>query len=142
MLRFCIFVLQFIQMKNIFSALVAISILVVSCNTSGNSVKIFHGEKFDTTGVITTAQLLDSLSKISSIQDVKVSGTIDKSCTHSGCWLTLKNEKGTEILVTYKDESFTTAKDIAGRQLVVLGNVAQDTTEGGYQFVASGLILN
>ena len=129
-------------MRNIFFALLAVSMLAASCNPSGGNVKIYHGEKFDTTGVISTEQLLDSLGKVSAISDITVSGTIDKSCKHSGCWLTLKNEKDTEILVTYKDESFTTAKDIAGRHVVAKGTVARDTTEGGYKLVAAGLILN
>lgn len=143
--KFCILVARFFfVMKNLGLLSFCLGLIwMVSCNQNGGHVKIYHGEKFDTTGVISTEQLLETLAQKGKVENVIVSGTIDKSCKHTGCWLTLKNNKGKEVLVTYKDEAFTTAKDIEGRKVTAKGNVGinpEDST--GYQFVASGIILN
>lgn len=52
---------------------------------------------------------------------VKVYGTVADVCQHSGCWLTLKQENGTDIMVNMKDESFNVPKDASGKKAWVEG---------------------
>ncbi|MBU1008498.1 MAG: DUF4920 domain-containing protein [Bacteroidetes bacterium] len=52
---------------------------------------------------------------------VKVYGTVADVCQHSGCWLTLKQENGEDIMVNMKDESFSVPKDASGKKAWVEG---------------------
>lgn len=117
------------------------SILMVAC-TQNEPVKLFYGEKFEVVDPMTADELIELLDAENRAGDITVEGEIEKSCTHSGCWMTLVNTKGEKIFVTYKDEAFTTAKDIKGRKVALKGTAEKDEKEGEYKFVASGLIIN
>jgi hypothetical protein len=105
-------------------------------------VKVFYGEKFEVLNPISADLLIDMVDAGKVAEDIQVEGLIEKSCTHSGCWLMLENTKGAKIIVTYKDESFTTAKNIKDRKATLLGNATYDSEKETYNVVASGLILN
>lgn len=121
-----------------------VTFLLLNACQEGKPVNIFYGEKFESANSVTPEQLItlvEALDEESVVSDVVVSGVIEKSCTHSGCWLTLENEQGAKILVTYKDEAFTTEKRIKGKKVTLKGDASKDG-EQSYKVVASGLILN
>jgi hypothetical protein len=128
-------------MKHILFVLVAISLSAMGCRES-QPVKVFYGEKFEVLNPISADLLIDMVDAGKVAEDIQVEGLIEKSCTHSGCWLMLENTKGAKIIVTYKDESFTTAKNIKDRKATLLGNATYDSEKETYNVVASGLILN
>lgn len=125
--------------KWIFSTLVVL--LTLSCN-SNDDKKMFYGDKFEVNAPITPDELIHAIDKDSFTQDIQVSGTIDKSCGHTGCWITLKNDKDKTIFVSYKDDAFTTAKKIDGKQVTLIGSGSYNEKKEEYEFVASGVILN
>jgi hypothetical protein len=119
-----------------------ISVALLTACTESKPVKVFYGEKFEVVDPMTPDQLITLLDEEQTADDVLVEGSIEKSCTHSGCWMTLVNEKGETIFVSYKDEAFTTAKDIKGRKVTLKGAAKKDEKKGEYNIVASGLIIN
>jgi len=128
-------------MKQLFLALFAISLLATGCSES-QPVKVFYGEKFEVLNPITADELIEMVNAGTATEDIQVEGLIEKSCTHSGCWLMLENSKDAKIIVTYKEESFTTAKNIKDRKVTLLGSATYDSDKETYNVVASGLILN
>jgi hypothetical protein len=128
-------------MKQFFFVLFAISLGAIACSES-QPVKVFYGEKFEVLNPISADELIDLVDAEKTPESVQVEGQIEKSCTHSGCWLMLENTRGAKIIVTYKEESFTTAKNIKGRKATLLGKATYDSEKETYNVVASGLILN
>jgi hypothetical protein len=127
--------------KWIFSTLIVL--LSISCNSNGDGgVKIFYGEKFEVATPITSDELIHAIDNDSLTQEIQVSGTIEKSCSHSGCWVTLENEQNKKIFVSYKDDGFTTAKKIEGKKVTLVGTGSHNEEKDQYEFVASGVILN
>lgn len=122
--------------------IVALTAILMGACTHREPVKLFYGEKFEVVNPMKADELIELLDAENKAADLIVEGEIEKSCTHSGCWMTLVNTKGEKILVTYKDGAFTTAKDIKGRKVALMGTAEKDEKEGGYKFVASGLIIN
>lgn len=128
------------MMKHIFLA-IAFCALLVSCNNT-DGVKIYYGEKFDVAQPISTDELIQNIDANGTTPTLQVAGTIEKSCTHSGCWMTLENTSNQKIFVTYKDNAFTTAKKIDGKKVVLQGEGSHNSDKDQYEFVAEGIILN
>jgi hypothetical protein len=122
--------------------IIGLTALLMAACIQKKPVKLFYGEKFEVINPISADELIELLDEEKKGGDLIVEGEIEKSCTHSGCWMTLVNTKGEKIFVTYKDETFTTAKDIKGRKVTLKGMAEKDEKEGEYKFVASGLIIN
>ena len=118
-----------------------ITCVLAACN-SGAPVKVFYGEKFTETQPISADSLIKAIDGQAAVKGIQVSGTVDKSCTHKGCWLTLENVTGEKIMVTYKDDAFTTAKDIKGRKVTLIGDGNKNADKDQYEFIATGVILN
>src|SRR5690606_37300530 len=60
------------------------------------------------------------------LNEVSVSGQVTEVCQKQGCWLkmvTNAENANTEIFVKMKDHAFLVPKDIAGKQVIVFGNI-------------------
>jgi hypothetical protein len=127
--------------KWIFSTLVVL--MAISCNNKvDDGSKIYYGEKFEENAPITPDELVHVIDSNTSVHDVQVIGTIDESCGSTGCWITLKGGDDKTILVTYKDQAFTTAKKIEGKKVILVGSGNYNEKKDEYEFVATGMILN
>lgn len=124
----------------IFNLLIITS--MIACNSNNDGVKIFYGEKFEVSSPLTPDQLIDSIDNQQATDKIQVSGTIEKSCSHRGCWLTLENDADKKIFVTYKEDAFTTAKKIDGKKVTLVGKGSHNSEKDQYEFVADGVILN
>lgn len=116
--------------------------LLVSCSNNSDGVQIFYGEKFDVENPITTDELIENIQQNTRTDKIQVSAEIEKSCSHTGCWMTLENNAQEKIFVTYKDNAFTTAKKINGKKVTLIGEGKHNPEKQQYEFVASGLIIN
>ncbi|WP_420577910.1 DUF4920 domain-containing protein [Ekhidna sp.] len=54
-------------------------------------------------------------------RDFKVRGTIEEVCQMKGCWMTLRNDQGANVRVTFKDYGFFVPKDISGSEVIIEG---------------------
>jgi hypothetical protein len=91
--------------------------LALSCTPKTNYEGF--GEPIDPKTAI-SIQSLNSLS-VESETSIKLTGTVNEVCQAKGCWMTLTNENGAPIRVTFKDYGFFVPKDIAGSKVIVNG---------------------
>lgn len=118
-----------------------------------------HGAEISADGAIKTEEFLGLVSDDEAVY--KVSGVIEEVCQMKGCWMTLKNESGENIRVTFKDYGFFVPKDISGSEVIIEGvaskeilseDVAQHYAEDGNKeydesmrnsisFVADGVLV-
>ena len=59
----------------------------------------------------------------------KVEGVIEEVCQMKGCWMTLRNESGSTIRVTFKDYGYFVPKDISGKMVIVQGEAVRETID-------------
>ncbi|MBK9733337.1 MAG: DUF4920 domain-containing protein [Chitinophagaceae bacterium] len=114
--------------------------VIASCNNVPIEPK-FYGQTFDTTQVITVADLVGKMEGQAKVEAV-ITGQITESCQAEGCWLNLKNEKGNDVFVDW-DRQFNTPKNISGRHAMAKGYAYIDSTktERVIAFKASGVFL-
>ena len=93
-------------------------IAVMSCSSPSEKYS-GHGESISSSDAISTADFLKKVSEQES--DFKVRGTIEEVCQMKGCWMTLRNEQGANIRVTFKDYGFFVPKDISGSEVIIEG---------------------
>lgn len=101
-------------------------LLLVACTTSSIKYASF-GEEIKAENAIETSALIAQVNEKESV--FKVSGTIEEVCQMKGCWMTLKNEEGANIRVTFKDYGFFVPKDISGKQVIIEGVAKKEVLE-------------
>ena len=88
--------------------------------------KLF-GAAFTPEDIIAYAQLGEQVPAEDSIA-LTVRGTVDGVCQAKGCWMTIVDEKGEEMMVRFKDYGFFMPKDISGREVVMNGKAFYQVT--------------
>ncbi len=122
-------------MKHFFVILMS-SFLLFACSNNKNNSKEstsqaakqeFFGDKITADGAIPVEQLQEKMGEQSEL-NVKVSGAVDAVCQKKGCWMELKNEKGENVRVTFKDYGFFVPLDCAGKTAIVDGVAKVEVT--------------
>jgi Domain of unknown function (DUF4920) len=113
-------------------ALIALSI--TACKNSGNNDAptddIHFGEVIDTTGMIPYSDLLAQMAVSDSVQ-AKIYGKVSGVCQTKGCWMNIVSDSDTsktEMFVQFKDYGFFMPKDLAGKEVVMLGKAYREVT--------------
>lgn len=101
-------------------------------NPSGNALEdgIHFGEKIDTTGMISYVDLLSKMSTMDTVE-AKVLGKVSGVCQTKGCWMNIVSDADTtktEMFVKFKDYGFFMPKDLAGKEVVMLGKAFREVT--------------
>lgn len=99
---------------------------LIACTNTGISYDSY-GEKISQEGTMETIDFLAQVSEEESTYKVK--GVIEEVCQMKGCWMTLKNEKGANIRITFKDYGFFVPKDISGREVIIEGTAMKEVLE-------------
>ncbi len=58
---------------------------------------------------------------------ILVEGTIQEVCQTKGCWMTLRDDSGDEVLVRFRDYAFFVPRNAMGRQALVTGRADYQT---------------
>ena len=77
---------------------------------------------------ISVDSILHQLKASNSVSNIQVEGKIEKSCMSEGCWFTIKDDNGNEILFNVKDKKFRVPINSPGKAVVVLADAVRDTT--------------
>lgn len=105
-------------------------IIVLLAFACGSSAKVQYDPFGDE---ITQEEALDTKSFLQAVTDesqsFKVKGTIEKVCQMKGCWMTLQNESGANIRVTFRDYGFFVPKDINGKEVVIEGEAFKEVLD-------------
>lgn len=132
-------------MKKLF-VLATLAIVMVACNTDPRTKLPQTGSfgiAFDTTNS-THVEDIEPILAIGNNIGLKATGTVAQYCKGEGCWLTLKNSAGEEVLVEVKDKAFVLPFNIEGKTAFINGVASTDTTEDGSPRVhieADGIVL-
>lgn len=111
-------------MKKIFYLLFAI--VLVACSSNQETFESF-GEEISSENSITTNRLLSEVNEVEAA--FKVKGVVEEVCQAKGCWMTLRNDQGASIRITFKDYDFFVPKDISGREVILEGVAFQEKLE-------------
>lgn len=102
----------------------------LSCNnnsTTTNKTENTFGEEFKPTVALTVDQLIEKMQSGKPV-NAYLEGEVTSVCQVKGCWMTLKNNNGDDIRVTFKDYSFFVPKDCKGKKAIMKGAASVDTT--------------
>lgn len=123
--------------------LIALSILVIAGCSSKDQKASASNENPEVENTITrrsfgeaiTADGASDISMVSEMMsdrdslDVKLSGTIEKTCKMKGCWMTIKTGDSTSMRVTFKDYGFFVPKEgMEGKNSVFEGQLTKTVT--------------
>ena len=86
------------------------------------------GEPFTVKTPVTVDALLTQLGTTDPINDIQVEGKVEKSCMSEGCWFTIKDGKGNEVLFNVKDKKFRVPVNSPGMHVVVLADASRDSS--------------
>jgi hypothetical protein len=109
-------------MKQIFSLLVALSVMTIALAQDPESAKpgVVYG-KITETG-ITPVNVNELEKKIGdSKYEGQVRGKVAEVCLAMGCWAKLQREDGSTVMIKVKDHEFAMPKDIVGKTVVAEG---------------------
>jgi hypothetical protein len=101
-----------------------------STDTKAEGDGVHFGEVIDTTGMITYENLLGQMSQADSLE-AKVVGKVSGVCQTKGCWMNIISDNDTtktEMFVEFKDYGFFMPKDLAGKEVVMLGKAFREET--------------
>ncbi|MEO9485174.1 MAG: DUF4920 domain-containing protein [Ekhidna sp.] len=101
-------------------------LVAVACSTPTEKFAPY-GEEISSEEALSTTAFLTEVSEEETT--FKVRGTIEEVCQMKGCWMTLKNEQGANVRVTFKDYGFFVPKDISGREVIIEGVAMQEVLE-------------
>lgn len=73
---------------------------------------------------------------------VTVTGQVASYCKGEGCWLTLKNDQGDDLLVEIKDKAFVLPYQIDNKTAVVSGLARKDESDSTLSVLADGIRLH
>jgi len=108
------------SMKHIF-----IFLSIIACSSRSNYDGF--GEPISAEQSMEIEQFLTKVSSES--KSFKVRGVIQEVCQMKGCWMTLQNENGVNIRVTFKDYGFFVPKDISGKEVIIEGEASREILE-------------
>ncbi len=101
---------------------IAYILLAILSLTACQSTTQHLGEQFEVKNPITVDAVLEQLKTKSEIKDIQVEGKIEKSCMSEGCWFTIKDAAGNEVLFDIKDKKFRVPINSPGKNVVVLAD--------------------
>ena len=118
-----------------FIAMIAM-IVVTSCKQKATPVAeengmAYYGEKIDANGAISYDDLLAKLETADSLDNIKVTGTIDGVCQAKGCWMNIvsNTDKSKEsMFVKFKDYGFFMPLDASGSTAIMEGKAYKEET--------------
>jgi type IV pilus biogenesis protein CpaD/CtpE len=86
------------------------------------------GESFSIENAKAPQAVLAGLAPQDSLETT-LKGTVKEVCKAKGCWMTIDLENGESMRVTFKDYGFFVPKDIAGKEVIFMGQVKYTETD-------------
>lgn len=120
-------------MLNRLLAFLVCLISVVACSSEKNSEQKdakaqFYGAQITMTNSTPIGQLEQLMEGQDSIS-VKLEGYIEKTCANKGCWMTVQDETGKPVRVTFKDYGFFVPKSgVEGKKVIFEGLAIKTVT--------------
>lgn len=105
-----------------------LTLVLIAFACSGPAEKFAtYGEEISSDEALSTTAFLNQVSDEETA--FKVRGTIEEVCQMKGCWMTLRNDEGANVRVTFKDYGFFVPKDISGSEVIIEGVASQEVLD-------------
>jgi len=126
-------------MKKIFLFIISISlILIIACNnkqvtttkvndSTGETIT-YYGDAFDADETAISINKLYKKMQKTALLNTTIKGEVENVCLKKGCWMTIKNDDGEPMRVTFKDYAFFMPMDCHNKTVTFKGKAYQDTT--------------
>ncbi|MFN8238968.1 MAG: DUF4920 domain-containing protein [Chitinophagales bacterium] len=101
-----------------------IACLLFACQSTTRNM----GEQFEVKSPVSVDALTKQLDSIPSVTGIQIEGKIAKSCMSEGCWFTIKDAGGNEILLDIKDKSFRVPTNSPGKTVIVLADAVKNAS--------------
>lgn len=99
----------------------SILLFVAACSSGGESYFGTYGEAITTTDAVSFSEI-DLTAMEEKGQLVTLEGAIEATCKVKGCWMTIDDEKGGSLRVTFKDYGFFVPKEgVEGKTAIIQG---------------------
>lgn len=85
------------------------------------------GASFTPEAVVAYKDLTSKVTDTDSLS-VMVKGTVAEVCQSKGCWMSITNGEGDDMMVRFKDYGFFMPKDISGREVIMNGKAFYQIT--------------
>lgn len=126
-------------MKKILYSILFICILTACESTTKN-----FGQQFTVKNPLSVDEVLTQMKQQMTLKDIQIVGKIEKSCMSEGCWFTIKDAEGTQVLLDVKDKKFKVPTNSPGKNVVIITDVERtadkDTLEK-LSFQVKGLMF-
>lgn len=111
-------------MKNFVILFLSCVLFACSAQESGT----YYGETFEYSKPKQVSELSTLLAN-NETAEVVLSAEIITSCAKKGCWMSIKNEAGEDIRVTFKDYGFfVPTEGLGGKKAIIKGEASVETT--------------
>ncbi len=116
-------------MKKFITMVLVISAVAACQPKQEETASNAYGESISTEGAMALASLDNQLADQDSVQ-LTLKGTIEKTCAKKGCWMTVEDENGNTIRVTFKDYGFFVPKEgVEGKEVIFSGIAKRKITD-------------
>lgn len=99
----------------------------VNAAATEESSNLTFGEVFTPDAITEYQNLAAKMTDTDSI-NVTVQGKVAEVCQNKGCWMSITDNQGEDMMVRFKDYGFFVPKDIAGREVIMNGMAFYRTT--------------
>ncbi|MFA6262405.1 MAG: DUF4920 domain-containing protein [Bacteroidia bacterium] len=124
----------------IFSSLLAFFIACTSDPRKALPETGSYGKTIGNEPVLQVSQVLAAMDTLSEMP-VTVEGTVAEYCKGEGCWLTLKNDQGDNLLIEIKDKAFVLPYHIENKSATVTGIAMRNLEDSTLSVLAEGVVL-
>lgn len=98
------------------------------------------GKTIGSEPALQVSQVLAAMDTLSEMP-VTVQGTVAEYCKGEGCWLTLKNDQGDNLLIEIKDKAFVLPYGIENKSAIVTGLAMRNMEDSTLSVLAEGVVL-
>jgi hypothetical protein len=129
-------------MKTIsYFSILLFTLIIISCSSDPRAklqqTGIF-GKPFTAETNLDVTQVMNGLDTANNIP-VVVQGTISNFCKGEGCWLTLKNPSGKDLLIEVENKAFILPYNIGDKTAIVHGTAVHDASDSSVSVIADGI---
>ena len=118
-----------------FSFFIFLSLSFLACKNQESSSQtlsdgVHFGETIDSTEMISYDNLLNQMIEVDSVES-KIYGRVSSVCQTKGCWMRIVSDVDStqsDMFVQFKDYGFFMPKDLAGKEVIMLGKAYRETT--------------
>ena len=94
------------------------AISFIACQSTTHNL----GEQFLAKNPMSVDSFIQKINAEKSLKDIQIEGKIEKSCMSEGCWFTINDAAGKEIMFDVKDKKFRVPINSPGKTAVILAD--------------------